>query len=74
MNIEEEDLRIEVVSEILVQIKLLEVEVKGGTLKEMVMTIGLRTVTEVVEIDPSDLNRICQEEEEVEVALIKVQV
>ena len=38
------------VSEILVQIKLLEVEVKGETLKEMVMTIGLRTVTEVVEI------------------------
>ena len=39
----------------------------------MVMTIGLRTVTEVVEIDPSDLNRICQEEEKVEVTLIKVQ-
>ena len=62
------------VLEILVLIKLLEVEVKGGTLKEMVMTIGLRTVTEVVEIDPSDLNRICQEEEEVEVVLIKVKV
>ena len=62
------------VSEILFQIKLLEVEVKGGTLKEMAMIIGLRTVTEVVGIDPSDLKRICQEEEEVEVALIKVQV
>ena len=49
-------------------------EVVEEILCEMVMTIGIKTVQEVVGSNLSGLIRISQDEEEVEVDLTKVQM
>ena len=50
------------------------VEVTGVTLDKTVMIVDLKTVTEVVAINPLDLIRTHQEEDKVEVDLIRVQM
>ena len=62
------------VSKILVKINPTEMEVIKGILDEMVMTIGIKTIQEVVGSNLTGLIRICQDEEEVEVDLTKVQM
>ena len=49
-------------------------EVVEEILDKMVMTIGIKTIQEVVGSNLSALIRICQDEEEVEVDLTKVQM
>ena len=49
-------------------------EVVEEILDEMVMTIGIKTIQEVVDSNLSGLIRICQDKEEVEVDLTKVQM
>ena len=62
------------VSKILVKINPTEMEVIKEILDEMVMTIGIKTIQEVVGSNLSGLIRICQDEEEVEVDLTKAQM
>ena len=49
-------------------------EVIKEILDKMVMTIGIKTIQEVVGSNLSGLIRICQDEEEVEVDLTKAQM
>ena len=60
------------VSNILIKINPTEMEEVEEILCKMVMTIGIKTVQEVVGSNLSDLIRICQDEEEVEVDLTEV--
>ena len=62
------------VSKILVKINPTEMEVIKEILDEMVMTIGIKTIQEVVGSNLSGLIRICQDKEEVEVDLTKAQM
>ena len=62
------------VSKILVKINPTEMEVIKEILDEMVMTVGIKTIQEVVDSNLSGLIRICQDEEEVEVDLTKAQM
>ena len=62
------------VSKILVKINPTQMEVIKEILDKMVMTIGIRTIQEVVGSNLSGLIRICQDKEEVEVDLTKAQM
>ena len=62
------------VSKILVKLNPTEMQVVEEILDEMAMTIGIKTIQEVVGSNLSGLIRICQDEEEVEVDLTKVQI
>ena len=62
------------VSKILVKINPAEMEVIKEILDEMVMTIGIKTIQEVVGSNLSGLIRMCQDKEEVEVDLTKAQM
>ena len=58
----------------MVKINPTEMEVIKEILDKMVMTIGIKTIQEVVGSNLSGLIRICQDEEEVEVDLTKAQM
>ena len=62
------------VSKILVKINPTEMEVIKEILDEMVMTVGIKTIQEVVGSNLSGLIRRCQDKEEVEVDLTKAQM
>ena len=62
------------VSKIPVKINPTEMEIVEEILDEVVMTIGIKTVQEVVDSNLSGLIRICQDKEELEVDLTKVQM